>query len=41
MSPGTEDYAYGYSAQMQLDASEAVMNADSYAMFANAIYVGC
>lgn len=41
MSPGTEDFAYGYSAQKQLSAEEAVLNADSYAMFANAVYVGC
>ncbi|KAF2838350.1 hypothetical protein M501DRAFT_976660 [Patellaria atrata CBS 101060] len=40
-SPGTDDYAYGYSASIALSSSRAVLNADTYALFANAIYVGC
>jgi deuterolysin len=34
-SPGTEDYAYGYSASIALSASQALNNADTYALFAN------
>lgn len=34
-SPGTEDFAYGYAASTSLNTSQAVMNADSYALFAN------
>jgi deuterolysin len=34
-SPGTQDYAYGYSASTALSASQALNNADSYALFAN------
>jgi len=40
-SPGTEDNAYGYDASIQLSSSQAVLNADTYALYANAIYVGC
>ncbi|KAL4779452.1 Deuterolysin metalloprotease family-domain-containing protein [Aspergillus varians] len=40
-SPGTNDYAYGYSASVALSASQALNNADSYALFANAVYLGC
>ncbi|TVY47206.1 Neutral protease-like protein [Lachnellula occidentalis] len=40
-SPGTDDNAYGYSASIALSSSSAVLNADSYALYANAIYVGC
>ncbi|KAL6235495.1 neutral protease 2 [Aspergillus navahoensis] len=40
-SPGTDDYAYGYSASTALSASQALNNADSYALFANAVYLGC
>ncbi|KKY16821.1 putative 24 kda metalloproteinase precursor [Phaeomoniella chlamydospora] len=40
-SPGTDDYAYGYSASTALSSSQAVLNADTYALYANAIYVGC
>ncbi|KAL4936581.1 hypothetical protein BDV06DRAFT_227757 [Aspergillus oleicola] len=40
-SPGTDDLAYGYSASVALSASQAVLNADSYALFANAVNLGC
>ncbi|KAH6683005.1 putative neutral protease 2 like protein [Halenospora varia] len=40
-SPGTDDNAYGYSASIALSSARAVLNADSYALYANAIYVGC
>jgi deuterolysin len=40
-SPGTEDNGYGYSAATRLSSSAAVGNADSYALYANAIYAGC
>ncbi|KEQ87884.1 hypothetical protein M438DRAFT_403200, partial [Aureobasidium pullulans EXF-150] len=40
-SPGTEDNGYGYSAATSLSSSRAVLNADSYALYANAIYSGC
>ncbi|KAK6074053.1 Neutral protease 2-like protein [Seiridium cupressi] len=38
---GTDDLGYGYSAATKLSASQALNNADSYALFANAIYAGC
>lgn len=34
-SPGTEDNGYGYSAATALSSSAAVLNADSYALYAN------
>lgn len=34
-SPGTEDLGYGYAAATSLSSSDAVMNADSYALYAN------
>lgn len=34
-SPGTEDLGYGYAAATSLSTKEAVMNADSYALYAN------
>ncbi|CZR62119.1 probable Neutral protease 2 homolog SNOG_10522 [Phialocephala subalpina] len=40
-SPGTADNAYGYSASVALSSARAVLNADSYALYANAIYAGC
>lgn len=40
-SPGTQDNAYGYQASTALSSSQAILNADSYALYANAIYVGC
>ncbi|TVY89270.1 Neutral protease-like protein [Lachnellula willkommii] len=40
-SPGTDDNAYGYSASIALSSASAVLNADTYALYANAIYVGC
>ncbi|CAK4034755.1 Neutral protease 2 [Lecanosticta acicola] len=39
-SPPTVDYAYGHSAD-NLPTQDALMNADSYAMYANALYLGC
>ena len=40
-SPGTADNAYGYAASTALSSSQAILNADTYALYANAIYVGC
>ncbi|KAL4749831.1 hypothetical protein BDW72DRAFT_213799 [Aspergillus terricola var. indicus] len=40
-SPGTEDLGYGYDAATALDTDDALNNADSYALFANAINLGC
>ncbi|CZT52992.1 probable Neutral protease 2 homolog SNOG_10522 [Rhynchosporium secalis] len=40
-SPGTLDNGYGYAAATALSSANAVANADSYALYANAIYVGC
>ncbi|KAF2867702.1 neutral protease 2-like protein [Massariosphaeria phaeospora] len=40
-SPGTDDFAYGYSASTRLSASQALLNADSYALYANAINLNC
>lgn len=34
-SPGTEDNGYGYSAATALTSARAVLNADSYALYAN------
>jgi deuterolysin len=34
VSPFCEDYAYGYAASTRLPASQALQNADSYALFA-------
>ncbi|KAI0506078.1 neutral protease 2-like protein [Xylaria bambusicola] len=38
---GTDDLGYGYAAATRLSSSQALNNADSYALFANAIAVGC
>ncbi|CAJ2505865.1 Uu.00g132590.m01.CDS01 [Anthostomella pinea] len=38
---GTDDLGYGYAAATALSSRNALNNADSYALFANAIYVGC
>ncbi|KAJ5919394.1 hypothetical protein N7466_010337 [Penicillium verhagenii] len=40
-SPGTEDLGYGYAASTALQSREAVMNADTYALYANAVYLDC
>ncbi|KAF2123099.1 neutral protease 2-like protein [Lophiotrema nucula] len=40
-SPGTDDLGYGYDAATRLSASQALNNADSYALYANAIYLNC
>ncbi|GMF80383.1 unnamed protein product [Aspergillus oryzae] len=37
-SPGTDDLGYGYSAATALSASQALLNADTYALFANGTY---
>lgn len=34
-SPGTEDLGYGYAAATALNSQQAVMNADTYALYAN------
>lgn len=38
-SPGTDDYAYGYSASIALSSARAVLNADSYALYANGMFL--
>ncbi|KAI1758880.1 Deuterolysin metalloprotease family-domain-containing protein [Hypoxylon sp. FL1150] len=39
---GTDDYGtYGYAGVRSLSASQNLNHADTYALFANAIYVGC
>lgn len=38
---GTQDLGYGYAAATKLSSASALNNADSYALFANAIHVGC
>ncbi|KAJ2974297.1 hypothetical protein NQ176_g6133 [Zarea fungicola] len=38
---GTDDLGYGYSAIRGLSASQELDNADTFALFANAIYAGC
>ncbi len=38
---GTDDLGYGYDAIQGLSADEELNNADTYALFANAIYAGC
>ncbi|GME28774.1 peptidase m35 deuterolysin [Neofusicoccum parvum] len=38
---GTDDLGYGYSAATALSASQALNNADTYALYSNAIYAGC
>ena len=39
--PGTDDFAYGYAASTRLSAQKAINNADSYALFADAIDNNC
>jgi deuterolysin len=38
---GTDDLGYGYANAMKLDTDGALNNADTYALFANAIYAQC
>jgi deuterolysin len=38
-SPGTDDYGYGYAASTALSSSRAVLNADSYALYANGMSI--
>ncbi|ERF75064.1 hypothetical protein EPUS_04846 [Endocarpon pusillum Z07020] len=38
---GTQDFAYGYAASVQLTARQALRNADTYALFANAVINNC
>ncbi|KAB8231315.1 hypothetical protein ETB97_001501 [Aspergillus alliaceus] len=40
-SPGTDDLGYGYSAATALSARDALNNADTYALFANAVNLNC
>ncbi|KAI5806230.1 Deuterolysin metalloprotease family-domain-containing protein [Geopyxis carbonaria] len=40
-SPGTEDNGYGYQAATQLSQEQAVGNADTYALYAQAIKLSC
>lgn len=37
-SPGTDDLGYGYSAATSLSSAQAVLNADSYALYANGMF---
>ncbi|KAA8642049.1 hypothetical protein EYZ11_005587 [Aspergillus tanneri] len=39
--PGTEDLGYGYDAATKLSAKDALNNADTYALYANAIALSC
>jgi deuterolysin len=39
--PGTQDFAYGYSASTRLSAQQAINNADNYALYADAIDNNC
>ncbi|OAL73506.1 hypothetical protein A7D00_1533 [Trichophyton violaceum] len=41
VSPFCDDLGYGYEDATSLSAAQAIQNADSYALFANAIYLGC
>ncbi|KAF2686647.1 hypothetical protein K458DRAFT_362847 [Lentithecium fluviatile CBS 122367] len=40
-SPGTDDLGYGFAAASQLTTSQALNNADSFALYANAINLNC
>lgn len=40
-SPGTQDNGYGYAAATALSSDLAVLNADSYALFANSVLLNC
>ncbi|CAI6332304.1 unnamed protein product [Periconia digitata] len=40
-SPGTDDLGYGFAAASKLSTSQAILNADSYALYANAINLNC
>lgn len=40
-SPSTKDNGYGYAAATALTSELAVLNADSYALFANAVLLDC
>ena len=40
-APGTDDLGYGYRAVMRLTREQALRNADTYTLFANAVFVGC
>jgi deuterolysin len=39
-SPGTDDLGYGYAAATSLSSAQAVLNADSYALYANGMFPG-
>ncbi|KAI0882996.1 Deuterolysin metalloprotease family-domain-containing protein [Annulohypoxylon maeteangense] len=40
-SPHTNDFAYGYNESSALTPERAVLNADNYSLFANAVYMKC
>ncbi|PKY03305.1 neutral protease 2-like protein [Aspergillus campestris IBT 28561] len=40
-NPGTEDFGYGYDAVAALSPDNALNNADTYSLFANAVYLNC
>lgn len=39
-SPGTADHAYGFASSTALSASQALLNADTYALYATAVTMG-
>ncbi|KAI1336248.1 Deuterolysin metalloprotease family-domain-containing protein [Xylariaceae sp. FL0016] len=40
-SPHTNDYAYAYNESVALPPETALLNADNYSLFANAVYMKC
>ena len=40
-SPGTDDNGYGYAAVTALTADLAIANADTYALYSNAVHLSC
>ncbi|OTA83880.1 hypothetical protein M434DRAFT_400582 [Hypoxylon sp. CO27-5] len=40
-SPHTNDFTYGYNESTALPPERALLNADNYSLYANAVYMGC
>ncbi|OTB01684.1 hypothetical protein M426DRAFT_75075 [Hypoxylon sp. CI-4A] len=40
-SPHTNDFVYGYNESVALTAEKALLNADTYSLYANAVYMKC
>lgn len=38
-NPGTLDYAYGYDASLALSGPQAILNADTYALYVNGMFI--